>query len=289
MEDNNNYQIIMNDLENKIKNNFFESKESLNTYLVNLKNNVFPQEVLTDEKILEYLNLYDEYNQKEEASLNMENYKGVSLENKNLIVATQTDEILKTNNSNEELAKEFKQYQNELTSVAQGTDSLANADEVYEHLSNNIKEEVTLYPINEVVNEEDIDIEMLNKIKFLISNEYINPYEYQVSLEEELFYNTETKEVLEVRTNEQTGKYDIYIGGEIKYQNEEQYEKSSENINFEKELDKDEEEKAYNNKNVKRLIRTPRNDNAAFVKTSFLIIAISFLSVIIATIMVLNK
>lgn len=60
----------------------------------------------------------------------MRNYKASSLSNQNFIISTQTDIVLKTNSSNENLNNEFNQIQNEITS-SQTQNELANSDIVF--------------------------------------------------------------------------------------------------------------------------------------------------------------
>ena len=73
-----------------------------------------------------------------------------------------------------------------------------------------------IYVINEFY-EYGINIELLHKIRYFVSNKYINPYSYKIDLENGIFYNTETSEVLEVRKDEVTNKYQIYKGSEVVY------------------------------------------------------------------------
>ena len=138
--ENNNYQSILLGLEQQIRNNNFKSKEELNNYIIYLKNNLISSNVLSNEKVLELLNLYDSLHQTDTAELDMRNYKGSSLNDQNFIISTQTDTVLKTNSSNEDLNKEFKQVQNEITS-SQTKDELANSDIVFAEMKENRKEE----------------------------------------------------------------------------------------------------------------------------------------------------
>lgn len=86
----------------------------------------------------ELLGKYDELNQTTDMPLNMENYKGVGLENKNLIVSTEQERILKTLESKDDLNKEFKQVQNQI--VANNQDARTNADVIFNHMADNQKE-----------------------------------------------------------------------------------------------------------------------------------------------------
>lgn len=292
----NNYQTILLGLEQQIRNNNFKSKEELNNYIIYLKNNLIPSEILSNEKILEFLNIYDSMHQNDIPELDMRNYKGSSLNDQNFIISTQNDTVLKTNSTNEDLNKEFKQVQNEITS-SQTQDELANSDIVFAEMKENRKEELTLLSINEVLQRDDIDSEVLRKIKFFIKNEYINPYSYKVNINTGIFYNQETKEMFEVRKNPQTGNYEIYKGSEVEYSKENETDEHSKeslegNNSFEdeeqeKNKDIDEQQMLYKPK-VRRLKKPTNLNNAAFVKSSFIVIGICVFSVILALILI-NK
>ena len=294
--ENNNYQNILLGLEQQIRNNNFKSKEELNNYIIYLKNNLIPSNILSNEKVLELLNLYDSMHQNDIPELDMRNYKGSSLNDQNFIISTQNDTVLKTNSTNEDLNKEFKQVQNEITS-SQTKDELANSDIVFAEMKENRKEELTLLSINEVLQRDDIDSEVLRKIKFFIKNEYINPYSYKVNINTGIFYNQETKEMFEVRKNPQTGNYEIYKGSEVEYSKEnetDEHSKESLEVNNgfedeeqEKNKDTDEQQMLYKPK-VRRLIKPTNLNNAAFVKSSFIVIGICVFSVILALILI-NK
>lgn len=286
--ENNNYQTLLSVLYQQIRNNNFKSKEELNNYIIYLKNNLIPSEVLSNEKVLELLNLYDSIHQNDNPKLDMRNYKASSLSNQNFIISTQTDIVLKTNSSNENLNNEFK-IQNEITS-SQTQNELANSDIVFAEMKKNRKEELTLLSINEVLQRDDIDSEVLRKIIFFINNEYINPYSYKVDINTGLFYNQETKEMFEVRKNPQTGNYEIYKGSEVEYskasENEEHSNESLEgNNDFEENEDIDEKRMLYKPK-VRRLIKPTNLNNAAFVKSSFIVIGICIFSIILAIILI---
>ena len=294
--ENNNYQNILLGLEQQIRNNNFKSKEELNNYIIYLKNNLIPSNILSNEKVLELLNLYDSMHQNDIPELDMRNYKGSSLNYQNFIISTQNDTVLKTNSTTEDLNKEFKQVQNEITS-SQTQDELANSDIVFAEMKENRKEELTLLSINEVLQRDDIDSEVLRKIRFFINNEYINPYSYKVDINTGLFYNQETKEMFEVRKNPQTGNYEIYKGSEVEYSKENKTDEHSkeslegpnsfEDEEQEKSKDIDEQQMLYKPK-VRRLIKPTNLNNAAFVKSSFIVIGICVFSVILALILI-NK
>ena len=261
MDNQNNYNVYL-DLENQIKNNNFKSKEDLNRYIVNLKQRGFISSN-DNQKVENLLKLYDELNSHTNNPLNMEGYKNVSLENQELIVSTNNDRILKTDSNHGEIEKEFMQTQNEMTANRQ---ELVNTNDVFEKIADTKKEEVTLLFMSEVFNKDNIDLEILQKIKFFITNKYINPYNYKVDIQNGIFYNIETDEVLEVRKDSETNEYKIYRGSEIVYGNESQI------------LEKEEESKNYEKKNIKvrRLVKEDNRtfNSAAFSKISFLILNI---------------
>ena len=225
----------------------------------------------------------------------MQDYKGINLNEQNYITNTQTDTILKTNGSKDELPQEFKSVQNEI-SAANNSDSLANANAVYNHMQNNTKEEVQMISLYEIGSRSNISIEVLQKIRFFITNKYINPYTFNVDPETGLFYNKETNEMLEVVKNPETGKFEIKKGGEVVYKEDSQVQEmnseSYSNDNQEKEKDTDEETMLYQKENhkVRRLL--PPKDipgQAAFAKTSFLIITSIFIALLISTIILIKK
>lgn len=155
-------------------------------------------------------------------------------------------------------------------------------------MEKNRKEELTLLSINEVLQRDDIDSEVLRKIRFFINNEYINPYSYKVDINTGLFYNQETKEMFEVRKNPQTGNYEIYKGSEVEYSKaRETEEHSNESLegNNDFEENKDKQQMLYKPK-VRRLIKPTNLNNAAFVKSSFIVIGICIFSVILAIILI---
>lgn len=300
------YNSALLNLQNATKTDRFSSKEELNQYIEGMKKNGMPESILSEEKKKELLDLYDEYHKTEQVGLDTQNYKGTNLNEQNYIVSTQNDTVLKTNESNTAMIDEFKKTQNELSS-ASNSNSLANANTVYNHLKDTKKEEVDLVPLYEVIERSNISVELLGKIKFFISNKYINPYSFKVSPETGVFYNTETSELLEVVKDESTGKYVIKKGGEIIYredsQSQEMTSSSLENNsdNQEKEKDTNEEEQLYDytKKEGKiRVLAPPKpqkgfyysdSNRAAFVKASFLIVTTCLVSIGLAMLLLLLK
>ena len=274
-----NYENVLLEIKKKITENEFASKEELTEYINKLKKNGIPENILTPEKITEYLDLYDSLNPELDPSLDLQNYKGVNLENTSVIVGVEQDVILKTDHENGEMIKEFRENQNELTALTE--DDLANADETFEHMREHKKEELNLVPLNEAINKENIDIETLNKIRFFVTNKYINPNSYRVDIENVIFYNLETNEVLEVRKNEETGEYEIYKGGEKVHGDS-----SPEN---ELETDTNEEKMSYESKDVKvKKLTKPIDDNSAFIQSSLLFIICTTLGLILSAIMLIK-
>lgn len=281
-----NYEIVLSNLESKIKNKEFKTKAELSEYLSKLRSEGIPNDILTVEKITELLNLYDSVNQTLDDSINLENYKSVTLEKKNVVVATEKDVILKTDKSNSETPEEFKSAQNELTAIA--GEGLANADEAFDYMRKT-KEELQLMPVSEALNKDNIDVEMLNKIRFFVTNKDIDYKDYQIDVERGVFYNAENDDVLEVRENEKTGQYEIFRGGEKMYSNEQTEEpKTNENDN-ELELDKD-EEKLTDEKNklyTRKLVPPKENglDNSAFIQGGLLFTICLVISILFAVIL----
>ena len=144
---------------------------------------------------------------------------------------------------------------------------------------NNQKEELSLISLSEAITKDNLDIELLQKIRFFVSNKYINPYSYKIDIESGIFYNIETLEVLEVRMDDTTNKYQIYKG-----------------IYGDELVESDEEEMLYEDKTKNkpkiRVLRPPSmNDynNAAFSKMNFLLLVISMFAASIIFINILNK
>lgn len=273
-----NSEIIILRIENQIRNNHFNSKEQLSKYLVDLKNNGLYQTELSNEKIEELLKLYDSLNKQDDIPLDMKQYAGISLENQDLIVSKGTDQVLKTLEDSSTLAHEFKQTQNEIT--ANSSDGLANANTVFEHMANHEKEEISLISLDEAIKRNNIDMEILNKIKFFITSININLSVFRVDIESGIFYNIETDEAYEVRKNNITNQYEIYKGQELVYS----------------ELFHDDNKKLENNSRqyqpkVRKLIKPKSSsyNNAAFTQIGFLIINIITFSLLILMIILLKK
>lgn len=269
-----NENILKNNIEKQIINNYFKSKEELYKYI--LKSNELGN-ILTPKDIEELLKLYDELNIKNSSPLDMKTYSNKTLEDKNFIVSEESDRILKTQENSNEFITEFKQVQNQI--LAYNQDGNVNAKEVFNKLADTQKEEITLIPIYEAIEDKNINTELMKKIKFLISKTSENPYSFKVDINNEIFYNPETNEMYEVRKNEQTNQYEIYVSGELKYNNTNNIKNEQENI----QNDHDEEvsyEQTIDKPKVRKLERKSFFNNAAFTNIGFLIISITTFMVI---------
>lgn len=289
-----NSEIIIKSLENQIKNNRFDSKEALIDHLVQLRKNA-PSE-LDGQKIQELLALFDSLKEQNSTPLDMRDYRSVGLESQNLIISKKDNRVLKTLEGTSEFTNEFLQAQNEI--VANEPDGMTNADTIFNHMADYQKEEIVLLPLNEAISHNNIDKEMLNKIKFFITNikKDLNPF--RIDTEKGIFYNIETAEVYEVRKNEETNQYQIYQGNKKNYgSNEAKLEEAPDTEEKEPELEseKDEEALAQGNglfkpkKRVRTLENSPHERNAAFTKIGFLIINIITFAILTTMIILLNK
>ena len=255
-------------IENHIRNNSFKTKEDLYRYLLSLKNKNINY-IITDEDIKELLKSYDELHSKIEVPLEMQNYTNKKLDDKNYIVSEEADRVLKTTGNSEEFVQEFKNTQNEI--LAHSKDGNTNAKEIFNKIADTKKEEVTLIPISEAVTKPDIDSELLYKIKFFISKSKLNPYSFKIDTETGVLFNIETNELYEVRKNENTGEYEIFIGGEIRYNDTNNLENSNETL-----ANDHEEEQLYQeskeNVKVRKLVKEKYPNNAAFAKIGLLLL-----------------
>lgn len=277
---------IMENLEQQIKNNFFSQKEDLINYIYKLRNNGV---TIDEQKIKEMLQLFDSLHKIEEPPLDMQKYASISLENQDLIISKETDRVLQTLEGQSSFNNEFKQTQNEI--VANNKDGLVNADTVFKHMANYQKEEMNLIPLTESMSLNNINIEILEKINFFITNIHINQYLFKVDIKTGFFYNIETDEVYEVRKNKNTQQYEIFKAGEKVYgSNDEtleepplEYEKESEQIDYESGLNKPKVR-------VRKLDEHhPYMNNAAFTKIGFLAMTIISYALITIMILLLNK
>lgn len=248
-------------LESQIKDNQYKSKEELIERIKELKEYGRISVDDSNKKIQALLDLYDSLNRSDELPLDTDNYKSVKLEDANMIVSTMDDKVIKSVDLDDTINDEFKKIQNNI--IANSKDGKTNASDVFLHMANYQKEEVTFIALNDVLLRDDIDTEMLKKIRFFIGITYINPYNYKVDIVNGVFYNPENDDLLEVRKNEVTLEYEVYRNNELLY-------------------DMDDYQTKKNKENVKVRKLTLNNNNAAFSKIGFLIVNIvTFISVVI--------
>lgn len=305
-------EIIFLDLERKIKDNYFKSKNELIKHIQLLQDKSQISVDTFSDKMKQLLDLYDKLNPSE-LSLSMDNYKDVQLGSNNYIVSSEENKILKTNENHGELAVEFKAVQNEI--VANNKDGKINADIVFDHMEEYKKESSSLMPLSNL-NIDIIDKELLDKIKFFIDNQNVNVFDYQVDINNGFFFNTYTNELFEVRRNPQTLEYEVYKGGEAVYKTttfENVDENSISTVNDISELSDEElmiyekrSDLSYDQRKMVALelekrkqknkpkIRARRlnpllGNRAAFVKSSLLIIIISISSIMCALLLLLLK
>lgn len=296
---------VIKEIENRIKSNSFNSKEELVNYLNSLRQNNQIDINLLNERYMSLLKLYDDTMTASD-SLNISNYKDASLEDKNFIVSSNDGRVLESN-SNTPLKEEFESVQNEM--AVNGENGIANADQVFNYMEKYKKTEASLMPLSNL-NINIIDADMLEKIKFFISNNRNNIFDYKVDISRGLFVNVNTNDIYEVRKNPETGKFEIYKGGTVMYQSTPEINQDGNEIEKVNDLPEmtDEELETYINNNhlsqaqidalyerqsrvrqakqtkVKKLVRVRNNalDNAAFAKLSLLSIIIVISSVLFA-------
>lgn len=305
-------EMILFDLERKINNNYFKSKNELIKYIELLRKNPQIDANIFNKKVKRLLDLYDKLNTTD-LSLNMDDYKDVRLDSSNYIVSSDEDKVLKTNGNHGDLSKEFKSIQNEM--VANNKDGKVNADMVFDHMEEYKKESSSLMPLSNL-NVSIINREMLDKIRFFIGNQNINIFDYKVDINNGFFFNTVTDELFEVRRNPQTLKYEIYKGGEAVYKSE-TFENNNDNsvnevsdipelsdeelmkyqartdLSYEQRriIEEELERRKQKSKPKTRVLRlNPLDGNrAAFIKSGLLIIIITISSIMCALLLLLLK
>lgn len=298
-------ELIIKEIESRIKSNSFNSKEELVNYLNSLRQNNQIDINLLNSKYMELLKLYDDTRTTSD-SLDISNYKNMSLRDKNYVVSSTNGRVLESN-SDTTLKEEFETVQNEM--AVSGDNGSANADQVFNYMEKYKKTEASLMPLSNL-NLNIIDAEMLEKIKFFVSNNRNDVFDYKVDITSGIFINVNTNDIYEVRKNSETGKLEIYKGGSAMYlstpetdENGYEYDK----VNDLPEMtDEELEEYISNNRltedqinalrerqqrartqkqtQVKKLVRVKNNalDNAAFAKLSILSIIIVISSVLFA-------
>lgn len=296
---------VIKEIENRIKSNSFKSKEELVNYLNSLRQNNQIDINLLNERYMSLLKLYDDTMTASD-SLNISNYKDASLEDKNFIVSSNDGRVLESN-SNTPLKEEFESVQNEM--AVSGENGIANADQVFNYMEKYKKTEASLMPLSNL-NINIIDADMLEKIKFFISNNRNNIFDYKVDISRGLFINVNTNDIYEVRKNPETGQFEIFKGGSAMYLSTPEMDPNGNDVEIVNEIPEmtDEELETYINNNrlsqaqiealyerqkqvrqqkqtkVKKLVRVRDNslDNAAFAKLSLLSIIIVISSVLFA-------
>lgn len=296
---------VIKEIENRIKSNSFKSKEELVNYLNSLRQNNQIDINLLNERYMSLLKLYDDTMTASD-SLNISNYKDASLEDKNFIVSSNDGRVLESN-SNTPLKEEFESVQNEM--AVNGENGIANADQVFNYMEKYKKTEASLMPLSNL-NINIIDADMLEKIKFFISNNRNNIFDYKVDISRGLFINVNTNDIYEVRKNPETGQFEIFKGGSAMYLSTPEMDPNGNDVERVNEIPEitDEELETYINNNhlsqaqidalyerqsrvrqakqtkVKKLVRVRDNalDNAAFAKLSLLSIIIVISSVLFA-------
>lgn len=296
---------VIKEIENRIKSNSFNSKEELVNYLNSLRQNNQIDINLLNERYMSLLKLYDDTMTASD-SLNISNYKDASLEDKNFIVSSNDGRVLESN-SNTPLKEEFESVQNEM--AVSGENGIANADQVFNYMEKYKKTEASLMPLSNL-NINIIDADMLEKIKFFISNNRNNIFDYKVDISRGLFINVNTNDIYEVRKNPETGQFEIFKGGSAMYLSTPEMDPNGNDVERVNEIPEmtDEELETYINNNhlsqaqidalyerqsrvrqakqtkVKKLVRVRDNalDNAAFAKLSLLSIIIVISSVLFA-------
>lgn len=296
---------VIKEIENRIKSNSFNSKEELVNYLNSLRQNNQIDINLLNERYMSLLKLYDDTMTASD-SLNISNYKDASLEDKNFIVSSNDGRVLESN-SNTPLKEEFESVQNEM--AVNGENGIANANQVFNYMEKYKKTEASLMPLSNL-NINIIDADMLEKIKFFISNNRNNIFDYKVDISRGLFINVNTNDIYEVRKNPETGQFEIFKGGSAMYLSTPEMDPNGNDVERVNEIPEmtDEELETYINNNhlsqaqidalyerqsrvrqakqtkVKKLVRVRNNalDNAAFAKLSLLSIIIVISSVLFA-------
>lgn len=267
---------VVDELEAKIRNGYFKTKDELFEEMVNIRNNGMVQ-ILHNGKMRELLDLFDQLKAAEELPLDTNQYQHVSAEHKELIISNQEDRVLTTLEGDKSLKEEFANTQNEI--LANSNDGQTNAAEVFANMADYKKEEPKFISLLEASSHEEIDLEVLKKISFLISKKQINVHSFRINIETGMFYNIDTHEIFEVRKNENTHEYALYVNNEQQYQPLQEHEE---------EITRDQEGQNKNKPKVR--VRTlPAANMHGFTKISFLIINIITFIALAAVAVILYK
>lgn len=300
-------EMILLDLERKINSNYFKSKDELISYVEEIRKNYQLDMNLFNSKLKELLSLYDKNN----TNIDMSNFKDVKLGDNTYIVSGEDDKVIKTDREQGELAKEFREVQNDMIANDPARQDI-NADAIFDRMEKYQKESSTMMPLSNL-NIEIIDKDMLDKIRFFIQNGNVNIFEYQVDISNGIFFNVNTNELFEVRKNPNTLKYGIYKGGEVSYTNgsndinnnsiinnissytEEELVNFQQDTKLSSEVKQTIEEELERRKKLNRpktrvLKLNPLDNNrAAFIKSSFIIIMLFLSSIMCALLLLLLK
>lgn len=300
-------EMILLDLERKISNNYFKSKDELISYVEEIRKNYQLDMNLFNSKLKELLSLYDKNN----TNIDMSNFKDVKLGDNTYIVSGEDYKVLKTDREQGELAEEFREVQNDMI-VNDPARQDINADAIFDRMEKYQKESSTMMPLSNL-NIEIIDKDMLDKIRFFVQNGNVNIFEYQVDISNGIFFNVNTNELFEVRKNPNTLKYEIYKGGEVSYTNGSNDINNNsiinnissytdeELINFQQDAkvslevkqtieEELETRKKLNRPKTRVLKLNPLDNNrAAFIKSSFIIIMLFLSSIMCALLLLLLK
>lgn len=133
--------------------------------------------------------------------------------------------------------------------------------------------------LSDVLSLTDIDIEMLNKIRFFVTNSKMNPYLFQVDVKKSIFYNMETNETFEVIKKQDTNNYEI-----IKHNNV--YENT---IGTTQNMYSEQLRTTTPKIMTRKIEKKPYINNAAFTKISFLIINIINFVLLTTMLLLLKK
>ena len=256
------------DIESQIKNNQYKSKDELADHLLDLRKKGLLN--IDNRQIKELLDMFDNLHQKTDANLDMSNHSAVSLENEDIIISQNQDRILTTLEGTTGYIDEFKSTQNEI--ISNNGEKNVNADQVFEKMATQEKEELSLITLDEAFIHPNISTELLMKIKFFVTNILVNPNIFRINPQTGIFYNIENNEAYEVRKNEDTQAYEIYRGNEKIYGSNKIPKQENNEPTQEEELTN---ENTLNKPKVRRLVpQKPSTPNAAFTQIGFLVISI---------------
>lgn len=288
-------ETILKEIEDKIHNNFFRNKSELISYINAVRNSNDVDIELFNSKIGNLLSLYDTIVNDEELPLDMSNYKDVKLGDNNYVVSNKDSVVLKNDGNIGELVQEFRSVENDI--IITKKDGNVDDDKVFDHMEKYKKEKSSFVPLTDL-NVSIIGKEILHKIRFFISNANINPYDYKVDISNGIFLNVSTNELMEVRKNENTGKYEIYKGSEAVHNNETNVDDNGNEVVISEDMASLSDEELVNyeqrkkiNKPKKRILRLKpvKGKDAAFINYNLLLVVIFTSSIMIASLLLLLK